>query len=166
MNEDVRAYFFGNFYLSSIQQGIQAGHVISRLYVKYPPLHGDITTPASALYTWGQKHDTMILLNGGDQESLEAIFALLEPITLPLNLPYTKFHESMGALNGALTSVGVIVPMKLVDYWERDRGEHLIRDFAAIQQLVADEIAAHGIVRKGAASRALVSLLKMYKLAS
>ena len=60
----MRAYYFGNFYLSSIQQGIQAGHVTHELFVKYPDRH----IPASQgdrLWEWAEHHKTMILLNGG-----------------------------------------------------------------------------------------------------
>ena len=31
----MRAYFFGNMYLSSIQQGIQAAHCLGEMFLKY-----------------------------------------------------------------------------------------------------------------------------------
>ena len=31
----MRAYFWGNMYLSSIQQGIQAAHVVTEMFAKY-----------------------------------------------------------------------------------------------------------------------------------
>jgi len=64
----MRAYFFGNMYLSSIQQGIQAAHVVTEMFTKYPIDHECIKF--DDLNDWANNHKTMILLNGGYGENL------------------------------------------------------------------------------------------------
>lgn len=108
----MRAYFFGNMYLSSIQQGIQAAHVVHELFLKYPPdVFADKTT--QTLYEWAKDHKTMILLNGGYAEALEDLHAFFESPTNPY--PFTWFHEEKASLNGALTSVGIVLPEKIYE---------------------------------------------------
>lgn len=107
----MRAYFFGNFYLSSIQQGIQAQHCTAEMFVKYyPPTEewqqGDV------LHDWAKNHKTSILLNGGDCEQLKLLAMILsrEPGS---PYPWAVFHESELALNHAITCVGIILPEKM-----------------------------------------------------
>jgi len=69
----MRAYYWGNMYLSSIQQGIQALHCTSEMFLKYLP-H---TERAGPLYDWAKNHKTSILLNGGDQAALLDIWVHL-----------------------------------------------------------------------------------------
>ena len=106
----MRAYFFGNMYLSSIQQGIQAAHVTHEFFTKYK---GDVDPVASILWEWALNHKTMILLNGGYAEALEDLHAFFESPSNPY--PYTWFHEEKASLNGALTSVGIVLPEKIYD---------------------------------------------------
>ena len=106
----MRAYYFGNFYLSSIQQGIQAGHVTHELFVKYPDRH----IPASQgdrLWEWAEHHKTMILLNGGMASRLMDTEHFLKDEDNPY--PWTSFREEKNALNGSITSVGIILPAKI-----------------------------------------------------
>lgn len=107
----MRAYFFGNMYLSSIQQGIQAAHVVHELFLKYPRSAENIQT--HHLYGWAENHKTMILLNGGYAEALEDLHAFFESPSNPY--PFTWFHEEKASLNGALTSVGIVLPEKIYD---------------------------------------------------
>ena len=96
----MRAYFFGNFYLSSIQQGIQAGHVIGNMSILYGK--------GSMYHEWAAEHKTIILLNGGMHSDLRKIWNHFEKKQNPYDWAY--FTESFEALNGALTSVGIILP--------------------------------------------------------
>lgn len=96
----MRAYFFGNMYLSSIQQGIQAGHVIGEMAVQYDK-DGDFGT-------WAEFHKTMILLNGGYASNLESIAEHFSSSDNPFE--WGVFRESEEALNSAITSVGIILP--------------------------------------------------------
>ncbi len=103
----MRAYFFGNFYLSSIQQGIQAQHCTAEMFVKY----GAYKNAYDVLHQWAYEHKTSILLNGGDQEALVELWHLLRDEDNPY--PWAKFEESKGALNEALTCVGIILPEEI-----------------------------------------------------
>lgn len=102
---ELRAYFFGNMYLSSIQQGIQAAHVVADMFVKY----NDPEQPGyHPLHEWASDHKTMILLNAGYSEQIRY---LIEQFDTPDNpYPWAAFHEGADALDGALTSVGIILP--------------------------------------------------------
>ena len=117
----LRAYFFGNMYLSQIQQGIQAAHVVTKMFGKYGrEFEGSMGNAGDTLFDWADQGVTKILLNGGYQSNLATIHDALGLLCPMLELPYMKFHEEEAALNGALTSVGVVVPAEvytLFDDW-------------------------------------------------
>jgi hypothetical protein len=112
----VRAYFFGNMYLSSIQQGIQAAHVIAELFMKY-----ENCLKETIVKDWAVNHKTIILLNGGYASNIQDLinFFTIEdfyygnPIRVenPDNpYPWAYFCEEEASLNHSLTSVGIILP--------------------------------------------------------
>ena len=125
----MRAYFFGNMYLSSIQQGIQAHHTTSELFIKYreidlydyaestgdnPPKQlADRAAQADTLYEWARNHKTSILLNGGYSATLRELVAIFGNRQNPY--PWAFFNESDEALDGALTCVGIILPEKIYE---------------------------------------------------
>jgi hypothetical protein len=106
-----RAYFFGNMYLSSIQQGIQAGHVIGEMSVQYYAAMDGGDSAGELFYHWANNDKTMILLNGGYGENLHELYDFMSHSGN--TFPYAKFHESKAALDGALTSIGIILPAKI-----------------------------------------------------
>ena len=105
----MRAYFFGNMYLSSIQQGIQAAHVVADMFIKYPM--ETVEEEEGILYDWASVHKTMILLNGGYSENLHDLVGFFDHDNNPY--PTAFFNESIAALDGAITSVGIILPEKI-----------------------------------------------------
>lgn len=112
---DLRAYFFGNMYLSQIQHGIQAAHVVTTMFTKYEPkaaqgqcLCASVSNESEVLHEWAHNHMTKDLRVGGYQSNLYKIYALLEIVCPIIGVPFSKFQEEQDALNGALTSVGVI----------------------------------------------------------
>jgi len=116
----MRAYFFGNMYLSSIQQGIQAKHCGDEMVVKYAPrLNGDgvLVAPEYVQYeqllTYLTEHKTVICLNAGYSETLHEIYRQMGDLDNPY--PFAKFHESEEALDGALTCVGIVIPDAIYD---------------------------------------------------
>ena len=111
----MRAYFFGNMYLSSIQQGIQAAHVTHELFTKYEKDNdGYLPTMAGIhLYAWAKQHKTMILLNGGYADTLRTLIARFDSPENPY--PWTFFNEGQDSLDGALTSVGIVLPEKIYE---------------------------------------------------
>ena len=107
----MRLYTAGNYYLSSIQQGIQGAHVLGELFTKY----GENTTGGGYyLYDWARNHKTMICLNGGNASALREFYALLQSPGNKL-LPYAKFHEDEQSLDNAMTCVGVVVPARIYE---------------------------------------------------
>lgn len=114
-------------YLSSIQQGIQAGHVIAEMFVKYHP-ECDENSESDTLAEWACEHKTMILLNAGYGENLHDLNAFFEgtldmPGVTRLSeeydsyspYPFSYFEESAEALDGAITCFGVILTNKIYD---------------------------------------------------
>jgi len=104
----LRLYTFCNYYLSSIQQGIQSAHVVSELFTKY-------VCEENLLWAWGRKHKTMIVCNGGMGSDLEDGFAAL--INLESIYPITGFREEPSAFMTAgsqvlqpMTAFGIILP--------------------------------------------------------
>ena len=111
----MRAYFFGNMYLSSIQQGIQAAHVTHELFTKYTTVSEDYelnSDPARIiLFNWARHHKTMILLNAGYGENIHNLVQMFSDETNPY--PWTQFHEEQASLDGAITSIGIVLPEKI-----------------------------------------------------
>jgi hypothetical protein len=96
----------GNYYLSSIQQGIQAAHALGEMGLH----NGD----NESFCEWIDKHKTMVLLNGGNSASLRELWTLLSD---PRNkeFPVSKFHEDKQSLDGALTCVAIVLPEYIYD---------------------------------------------------
>lgn len=113
----LRAYFVGNLYISQIQHGIQAGHVVTKLAAKYGR---ELSAPREheTFYDWADNGVTKILLVGGYQSTLETVYEIFKIAAFELELPFEWFHEEKDALNGALTSVGVIVPEEVYGFKE------------------------------------------------
>lgn len=109
----MRAYFFTNFYLSSIQQGIQPAHCMADMFIKYK--NSEISCKEhETLYTWATYHKTMICLNGGTSVDLAELWKQIADIAQILNLPCGTFNEDEG-LNEALTCVGIVVPEEIYE---------------------------------------------------
>lgn len=103
----MRLYTFSNFYLSSIQQGIQSAHCLHDMFLTYR----DTDNKADGtLYEWAEHHKTMIVLNGGDSLSLQELYDELSVLAHKRFYPYGKFSEDTRSLNNALTCVGVVLP--------------------------------------------------------
>lgn len=113
----LRCYHFGNMYLSSIQQGIQAAHAQMEMFVKYNPHNVEFdldkcdkqyTNALKMLYKWATYHKTMICLNAGMDTEMRAIEAFLECGDNPY--PWAAFRESEEAMGGMLTNIAIILP--------------------------------------------------------
>lgn len=109
----MRAYFFGNMYLSSIQQGIQAAHVVAEMSVQYYCSMDGGDPIGEPFHEWATHHKTMILLNGGYSETIRELSWFFDHPENPY--PWANFHEGEDALDGALTSVGIILPEKIYE---------------------------------------------------
>jgi hypothetical protein len=101
---ELRFYTLINFYLSSIQQGIQSAHLVHELLLRYMFAS---TGAAKLAFDWAQGHKTIIVLNGGDNEALLQARMVLEA---QHQYPTAFFRESERSLEGVLTGVGVVLP--------------------------------------------------------
>lgn len=107
---ELRFYTFVNYYLSPIQQGVQTGHAAVDLVRKYcgnGPI--DLTIKqyqVDLVEEWADNHKTFIILNGGNNASLNATLSLVEA----MNFPYISFCEDERSLGGIMTTVGVLLP--------------------------------------------------------
>lgn len=106
---EYRGYFFGNFYLSQIQQGIQAAHCLQNMATRYNQFSSSMA--AKMFLDWCKHDKTMILLNGGAQADLKKLAAEFSLLTAAgTAYPACYFEEEESALNGAVTSVGIVLP--------------------------------------------------------
>lgn len=98
-------------YLSSLQVGLQTAHVTAEMAAKY--LSDNEEGPGNMFYNWAEQHKTMILLNGGYAENLHDLYDFFSTEKNPY--PFAKFHESKAAMDGMLTSVGIVLPEKIYE---------------------------------------------------
>lgn len=112
-------YSFCNYYLSSIQQGIQSAHAMHTMFTKY--IGGPGLQEQQMLDEWAKRHKTMIVLNGGNVADLKGLEASCKFYGDTLRYPYSSFREDAESLNGALTAVAIIVPEKLFLYNQERR---------------------------------------------
>jgi len=99
----MRAYFFVNSWLSSIQKGIQVAHCVAEISSQ------SATIACEEMFLeWVQKFKTIIVLEGGSQENLKEIEALIDSINH--DYPWAIVYEDEESLNGAATCVGIILP--------------------------------------------------------
>lgn len=107
----MRFYGFGNYYLSSLQQGLQAAHSVADMFMKYQYSEDDVPSRQRVLLEWTAVHKTMVLLNGGNSAELYDLYGFFNDYNNPY--PYINFYEDVQSLNGALTYVGIILPEKI-----------------------------------------------------
>lgn len=99
---ETRCYTFGVYYLSSIQQGIQAAHAIADMMARY----ADKDTPERELIMkWAREDKTMICLNAGNHKSLLEIAETFEKSKYPCAL----FQESYDDLGSIYTCLAVVL---------------------------------------------------------
>lgn len=114
---ELRFYSFVNFYLSSIQQGVQSFHVLHEMFNKYDM--GDVSTHNEflQLHNWSKNHKTLIILNGGAHTDIEETYSKLAEFAPKLSfpMPFEKFHEDEKSLGGIITAYGCVLPQEIYD---------------------------------------------------
>ena len=110
----MRIYHFGNFYMSSIQQGIQAAHCQTGMSVKYKYCEAYTTPEQQEMYwDWAENHKTMICLNGGMNSDLYDILKMMD--SKDNDYPWGYFNESREAMNGMLTNIAIVLPERIYE---------------------------------------------------
>ena len=118
MNTEYRCYTLTHFMLSSIQQGIQSGHAAMELVNKYyqpEPLYKDDEERFDTLLSWIREDKTIIALNGGNSEGLFEWYQFLNRPGYN-TLPWVLFNEDENSLEGAMTSIAIIIPDRIYDF--------------------------------------------------
>lgn len=138
----MRCYHFGNYYMSSIQQGIQAAHCQMELFVKYekidlydyarntndsPPEHIiRRANLAGQLFNWSKNYKTMVCLNGGNNKDL---LKIKELFTFNDTYPWSYFCEDEESLGGILTNLCIVLPEAIYDSAAKIRNrEYTLQD--------------------------------------
>lgn len=103
---ELRFYCFVNYYLSSIQQGIQTGHAAVQLLRNYQCLSGERTPNVKLVESWADYHKTFVTLNGGNNTMIKAS----TDIIADSGYPFVTFFEDEQSLGGIQTCVGVVLP--------------------------------------------------------
>lgn len=105
VSEQSRVVCFNLYQLSSIQQGIQAGHAAVDLVRKYTTgLSWEQTLEQrKQVAHWADNDKTLIVLNGGTSKMLAKIIR-----SIPKQLPFAIFKEP--DLYNKVTSVAVLIP--------------------------------------------------------
>jgi len=118
---ELRFYTFVNFYLSSLQQGVQSFHVCHEMFMKYKVL-GDaayldkpLTSEVKQLIEWADHHKTVIVLNGGANQDILDKYLFLSRETGAFNFtaPFASFSEDDYSLGGVMTAVGIVLPEEI-----------------------------------------------------
>lgn len=97
-----RFYSFTNYYISSIQKGIQTSHLVSEMSI--------LENKGTPYNNWALYDKTVVVLNGGNAKKLNEIYEAAIPFGKEYGFPVVKFHEDADSLNGALTAVGILLP--------------------------------------------------------
>lgn len=111
--ENYRLYSFVNFYLSSIQQGVQTAHLVAEMFTQAPK--------GTTLVNWAKNDKTIIILNGGAAADIKEKFLFLtrEAASASWAAPVGSFSEDEKSLSGTMTCCGIVVPERIwsaVDY--------------------------------------------------
>lgn len=118
--KQLRFYTYTNFYISSIQHGIQTGHASVDLLQKYRRKFDDAVNSENdsekanrimqarnnlAVVTdWADNHKTYVVLNGGDDSGINKI----NDLASKTGFPFIDFKEP--GLGNIRTCVGIILP--------------------------------------------------------
>lgn len=104
----MRLYTFVNCYLSSIQQGIQTGHILGEIVNKYQVYS---CTRPKQVYNFLRVHKTFIVCNAGNFYGVMDYVGLFDRIENPF--PWSYFKEDQQSLAGLITGVGIILPKEV-----------------------------------------------------
>lgn len=114
----MRVYTFTHFMLSTMAQGIQAGHAKDELVNKYIYGKSEQRAPemsmniGNMLQDWSVNYKTHIALNGGETPDLHELIDFLDDGNCPY--PWAFFEED-DSLGGLVTSIALVLPDKIYE---------------------------------------------------
>jgi hypothetical protein len=117
----MRLYSFVNFYLSSIQQGIQTAHLVAELALN--ERHNQ------DFVSWATRHKTIVVLNGGNSREIADTFLFL--LTHGDEFAISLFKEDEDSLNNAITCTGIVLPSVFCSFIDayRETGEMISSEY-------------------------------------
>lgn len=176
-----RLYTFINFYLSSIQQGIQSAHIVSDMMVKYrykSDPDGWVNWAASynALWQWAEKDKTIIVLNGGTSFDIRQTYIDVKNLSANCKsfaIPFAFFQEDHNALgiyeNGVVTGFGMVVPQQMWDAKEYPLNQNKINQtgdyFPFAVEYFYDDVDGQITFLADAPETKLIKLIRTFQLA-
>lgn len=162
MSNNLRLYTFVNFYLSSIQQGIQSAHVATALTSKY---RGKRNAAGKLLQQYEDDGITLICLNGGAAIDVYNSFMTYNVMFGAKSVyPFAKFEEEPGAIHPwstAITAWGIVLPESVYDAKPVEAFPS-ITGFSTVRQ---DLVQEQDIWKLGSAEHHICELLKGKSLA-
>lgn len=128
----MRLYLIVNRYSLGIQAGIQALHVVPKLYEKLRSPKWD-PEYSKNLSDWACNHETvMVLRTFGGHDSIEELYPAIAAPARELKMPFAIFREA--ALRNSSTAVGVVVPTAYYSHPVEELSEPLQKLHAALDQ--------------------------------
>lgn len=116
----MRGYFFGHYYISEKQHGIQGIHAFGRMVRQ----RDDKPRAMLAVDDWLKDHETVILLSVHDCDLLDTVYETLldlseswKGVAGMADLPVSIFHEP--CLRNIPTSVFTVFPEEVYSYNDR-----------------------------------------------
>lgn len=106
----MRVYTFTHFMLSTMAQGIQAGHAKDELFNNYRNTHIEEN---KVLFDWSINHKTHVSLSGGISSDMEELWTFLCTEENPY--PLSNFHEDEDSLKGIMTSIAMVLPERIYE---------------------------------------------------
>ncbi len=103
----MKCYVFVHSHLSSIQQGIQAAHVVARI----------CREPNQDALDWMDSHETLVILEGGNSEELST---WNDRIRKSGFYDYATFREDEETIDKLFTAVGFIYPDFTKNFWQKN----------------------------------------------
>ena len=121
-HQPLRLYTFVHAYMSPIQHGIQTAHIVGDLLTMSAHTPRQRTQHQIA-YDWATDHKTIIVLNGGNSQSLLNILDVLSTMSNALSLPCVSFYEDGVSMELMRTAVGIVVPESIYTLSRLPRGD-------------------------------------------
>lgn len=122
----MRLYTYNHLWLSSLQKGLQSGHVAVEIMIGFEK----DSTKGKIAFDWAKNHKTMMLMNGGNTQMLEETYDFFKKLEKEgMCLPFAKFYEDRESLNGCITSVGIVVTEEIYELLEHEQSENEVENW-------------------------------------
>lgn len=127
MKPNYRLYSLTNYYLSSLQKGLQTAHVVGAMAV-HDHDRNFLTRKVTKVWReWAGADKTIIMLNGGNSLGIVSAYQYFSQFNE--RFPVAGFGEDEESLNGAWTAAGIILPESVYTGTTQDSNEQALYEF-------------------------------------